>query len=634
MPNYQFLKMKQPWQEFTISPERSHHLFQGRPAYSARFEEVLKFHAPGLAPVRDSSGAYHILADGSPAYSNRYLRTFGFYEGRAAVCSLGGWFHILENGQPLYPDRYDWCGNFQEGRSAVRTWDGQYFHIRPDGTKAYESGNIGYRYVGDYREGIAVVQREDGLHAHITLDGRRQHQRCFPDLDVFHKGFARARDDRGWHHINLQGEPAYGRRFAAVEPFYNGQARVEDFDGALLVIDEAGETIVQLRSPEITSPEITSPRPPEITLPEITSPPSPPSPEITSPPSPEITSPPSPPSPEITSPEGDALQELSADMVGYWRSQTIFAAVKLGVFDALPATSSAMEQKLGLAPGMGERLLRALHELGLVFPRVSPRGANFWQTSDRGALLATNHPLSMASAAVLWGSEHYAAWASLAAALREGKPAFDTQFGLPFFDWYGQEPEKLKTYHQALLTYARHDYSAITEAIDFSDRATVLDAGGGTGELLWMVLQASPRSTGILLDRPEAIANVRVPENLATRVQIVGADLFASWSTLADAVILARVLHDWSDPQAKIILQRAKQALTPKGRLYILERVLEPSVPDCGLLDLNMLVITGGCERTLPQFQDLLRSVGLRFRQQIKMRSGISVLIASMGNGE
>ncbi|MBC6474809.1 MAG: WG repeat-containing protein [Hormoscilla sp. GM102CHS1] len=597
--------MKQPWQEFTISPERSHHLFQGRPAYSARFEEVLKFHAPGLAPVRDSSGAYHILADGSPAYSNRYLRTFGFYEGRAAVCSLGGWFHILENGQPLYPDRYDWCGNFQEGRSAVRTWDGQYFHIRPDGTKAYESGNIGYRYVGDYREGIAVVQREDGRHAHITLDGRPQHQRCFRDLDVFHKGFARARDDRGWHHINLQGEPAYGRRFAAVEPFYNGQARVEDFDGALLVIDEAGETIVQLRSPEITSP-------------------------------------PSPPSLEITSPEGDALQELSADMVGYWRSQTIFAAVKLGVFDALPATSAAMEQKLGLASGMGERLLRALHELGLVFPRVSPRGANFWQTSDRGALLATNHPLSMASAAVLWGSEHYAAWASLAAALREGKPAFDTQFGLPFFDWYGQEPEKLKTYHQALLTYVRHDYSAITEAIDFSDfsdcgrsdRATVLDAGGGTGELLWMVLQASPRSTGILLDRPEAIANVRVPENLATRVQIVGADLFASWSTLADAVILARVLHDWSDPQAKIILQRAKQALTPKGRLYILERVLEPSVPDCGLLDLNMLVITGGCERTLPQFQDLLRSVGLRFRQQIKMRSGISVLIASMGNGE
>lgn len=604
-PNYQFPKMKQPWQEFTISPERSHHLFQGRPAYSARFEEVLKFHAPGLAPVRDSSGAYHILADGSPAYSNRYLRTFGFYEGRAAVCSLGGWFHILENGQPLYPDRYDWCGNFQEGRSAVRTWDGQYFHIRPDGTKAYESGNIGYRYVGDYREGIAVVQREDGRHAHITLDGRPQHQRCFRDLDVFHKGFARARDDRGWHHINLQGEPAYGRRFAAVEPFYNGQARVEDFDGALLVIDEAGETIVQLRSPEITSP-------------------------------------PSPPSLEITSPEGDALQELSADMVGYWRSQTIFAAVKLGVFDALPATSAAMEQKLGLASGMGERLLRALHELGLVFPRVSPRGANFWQTSDRGALLATNHPLSMASAAVLWGSEHYAAWASLAAALREGKPAFDTQFGLPFFDWYGQEPEKLKTYHQALLTYVRHDYSAITEAIDFSDfsdcgrsdRATVLDAGGGTGELLWMVLQASPRSTGILLDRPEAIANVRVPENLATRVQIVGADLFASWSTLADAVILARVLHDWSDPQAKIILQRAKQALTPKGRLYILERVLEPSVPDCGLLDLNMLVITGGCERTLPQFQDLLRSVGLRFRQQIKMRSGISVLIASMGNGE
>jgi hypothetical protein len=119
-----------------------------------------------------------------------------------------------------------------------------YFHLLLDGQVAYTER---YRYAGDYRDGIAVVQRQDGLHMHINLEGRQVHRRCFLDLDVFHKGFARARDAGGWHHIDLQGRPAYTRRFAAVEPFYNGQARVEDGDGSLLVINETGDEVVRLR---------------------------------------------------------------------------------------------------------------------------------------------------------------------------------------------------------------------------------------------------------------------------------------------------------------------------------------------------------------------------------------------------
>jgi hypothetical protein len=236
--------MSTRWQDLRVAPDQTHHLKGGSPAYEARFEEVLTFHAPGLAPVRDTSGAYHIFPTGQAVYPERYVRTFGFYEWRAAVQAHNGWFHIQASGKPLYNERYAWCGNYQGGRCTVRCVEGLYLYLLLDGQVAYPER---YRYAGDYRDGIAVVQRQDGLHTHINLEGRQVHRRWFLDLDIFHKGYARARDAGGWHHIDRQGLPLYARRFAAIEPFYNGQARVEEVDGSLLVINEAGDVVLRLR---------------------------------------------------------------------------------------------------------------------------------------------------------------------------------------------------------------------------------------------------------------------------------------------------------------------------------------------------------------------------------------------------
>ncbi len=232
------------WQDLTVAPEGTHHLRDGRPIYEERFDGVLKFHAPGLAPVVQDGLAWHIRPDGTPAYARRFLRTFGFYQGVAAVESSDGWHHIHPDGTDLSVARFDWCGNFQESRCAVRGRDGTYFHITDAGVPAYARR---WRYAGDYRDGAAVVQAEDGRSTHIDLEGAFLHGRWFLDLDVFHKGFARARDPRGWTHVDRNGRPVYRRRFAAVEPFYNGQARVERFDGGLEVIDEQGRTVRILR---------------------------------------------------------------------------------------------------------------------------------------------------------------------------------------------------------------------------------------------------------------------------------------------------------------------------------------------------------------------------------------------------
>lgn len=236
--------MSYHWQEMTIAPTGTHHLAHGLPAYSVRFEKVLAFHTPGLAPVYDATGAYHITSDGNAAYALRYRQTFGFYERRAAVQSEGGWFHIYTNGYPCYEQRYDWCGNFQNGRCTVRYRDGTYCHILSDGQAAYTER---YRYAGDYREGIAVVQHGNGMHTHINMLGQLLHAKWFLDLDTFHKGFARACDHSGWHHIDVHGNPIYPQRFTHVEPFYNGQARVGCTDGSLLVINETGAIVVKLR---------------------------------------------------------------------------------------------------------------------------------------------------------------------------------------------------------------------------------------------------------------------------------------------------------------------------------------------------------------------------------------------------
>ena len=208
MPQMQYAKTGSSrivmWQHSRISPDRTHHVCDDIPLYDQRFDEVLEFQEPGLAGVARSGLAWHIDVDATPAYGRRFERTFGFYENIAAVMNSGDWHHIQIDGSELYDIRYDWCGNFQDQRCTVRTTENKYFHIRPDGTPAYLER---WRYAGDFRDGMAVVQNSDGHSTHIDRSGREIHGVYFLDLDVYHKGFARARDHHGWTHIDLAGNP-------------------------------------------------------------------------------------------------------------------------------------------------------------------------------------------------------------------------------------------------------------------------------------------------------------------------------------------------------------------------------------------------------------------------------------------
>lgn len=550
------------WSELTVAPLGTHHSRGSQPAYAERFDEVLKFHPPGLAAVRRGAEAWHIHPDGQAAYAHRFQRTFGFYERLASVVAPDGWLHIDPAGHDAYRQRYAFAGNFQNGRCVVRESAGLYLHITPAGDAAYAER---WRYAGDFRDGIAVVQGSEGHSTHIDRDGGQVHGRWFLDLDVFHKRFARARDAAGWMHVDIAGRPIYPRRFAGVEPFYNGQARVERCDGGLEVIDETGATIIELR-PALRS----------------------------------------------------EFAALSADMVGYWRTQTIAASVELGLFEALPGATAEIAARCGLHLDRAHRLLRALDELSLV-THVEQR----WQATPRGAYLSADHPLTLAGAAREYSRCFSPMWEALPDAMRQ-----DRRWTAPdIFAQVARDDARRERHHQMLLSYARHDYAEVPAALRLRGHERIIEAGGGLGALAEALLARHPALRVVIIERPEVIAQGRRQSPMREQIEWQSGDLLEPWGVRADAAILCRVLHDWNDADALRILRQARAVLAPGGQLFIVEMLLPEKGCAGSLCDLHLLMATGGQERTASEYQALLEQTEFALREVRRLAALPTILV-------
>ena len=232
------------WHEIKDSQSEKQFYYEGQPIFK-KFKSILKFHEPGLAPVEDDSGWYHIDTRGNPIYTERYKRVFGFYCGLAAVTDKNlNCFHIDIMGKRVYPDNYIWVGNYQENICTVRTLNNKYYHIDLKGEKLINETE--YIYAGDFRDGIAVVMTDNKLCRHVNNNGEFINDKSFLDLGVFHKNIAPARDENGWFHIDVNGIQLYSQRYNAIEPFYNGFALVEDFNHSKKIINEKGDVILCL----------------------------------------------------------------------------------------------------------------------------------------------------------------------------------------------------------------------------------------------------------------------------------------------------------------------------------------------------------------------------------------------------
>ena len=282
-------------------------------------------------------------------------------------------------------------------------------------------------------------------------------------------------------------------------------------------------------------------------------------------------------------------------MVGMWKTQAIRAAVELGVFESLPASARDIERSLELADSVGIRLMRALAELGLV-------------RRDEGGRLTTS--LKRAPAATLTSSfplrmlPHYGAARPMrhgprrSIPCRRGNPHSGSCTASNLFERLQRQTGAAALLPQGLRQLRPARLPDIGAAFDFGVHDHILDAGGGTGELAFALLRAYPDMTAAVMDLPEVIREAEPPDNLKGRCRFAAGDFFEQWPVRSDAVVLARVLHDWSDEDAVRILDRAREVMPTGGTLYVIEMVLDDDTGAGGLLDLNMLIVAGGAERT------------------------------------
>ena len=556
------------WQAYKISPDGTHHIIGKKPAYKTRFLHVLKFHHPGIAPVLDGRGAYHIDPLGQPIYSQRYTRTFGFYCELAAINDEGEWFHIFPNGSFVYKNRYAWCGNFQENFCAVRDQSGFSFHIDVMGARPYSQR---YSYVGDFHDDAAVVQTNDGLHFHINPTGKRIHPYEFIDLDVYHKGFARAKNSQGWFHIDRSGHPIYQEKYASVEPFYNGFARVETKWGEILLIDEQGKVIKKVRAAR-----------------------------------------------------QDPFHDVSGDLVSYWKFFTLKAAQDLHLFDYLPNTLPILADKTGLSLLMAEKILMGLQEMDYV--RLSK---DVWNLTTTGEFLTSSHPFSLKNAQNLWMMEHFNSWHELLYSLKHKQCAFEKYYQARWFDFLDKDLKKRELYHQALSQYAKRDYANLGDKFDFSIYQSIADIGGSTGTTLEILINKYPHLDGHLIDLPSVIDQITLPDSLTNKIDLHPCDFFKTWPHFkVDVAIMCRVLHDWSNKNALHILKQTCNLLkNASSRLFIIENILDKNTGSGALLNLNMLVMTGGQERTFNEFNSLFKEAGFSIDSKASLNIVSSILV-------
>lgn len=307
-------------------------------------------------------------------------------------------------------------------------------------------------------------------------------------------------------------------------------------------------------------------------------------------------------------PELDAV--LRPKIMGFIVSQAIFAVTKLGVVEALraaPATAHSLATRTGTDADALARFLRLLATEGLL---TEDRDGVFALT-DLGALLAPDG--SLHHLATHLSDEVYRAWSAATHSLRTGKPAFDEVFGDSWFGWLANRPAESEAFNAtqaALVTQRAH---ALLSR-DWSDVNTVVDIGGGNGTLITALLRANPHLQGTLFDQPQVVAQASFPPDTAPRCTAVPGDFFTSPLPPAqDRYLISQILHDWPDEAAGRILSNIREAMRPNARLLILDQVLPDTTtqPHPGrLLDLNMLILLGGRERSTSDWTSLLTTSG------------------------
>jgi len=339
--------------------------------------------------------------------------------------------------------------------------------------------------------------------------------------------------------------------------------------------------------------------------------------------------------------QGNASPPVLFQMAtGYWVSQAIYVAAKLGIADLLkdgPQSCVTLAASTGSDALSLFRLMRALSSVG-IFLHL---GSDCFALSRLAESLQTEVHGSLRAMVITIGEIHYQACGNLLHSVQTGSPAFNSVFGASLFDYLQQNVDAADAFNQGMANLSSMLAYAVLMAYDFSGISSIVDIGGGQGKLLEKILQFNPDIEGTVFDTSSTIERAkqqRVDNAWTRRCSYLAGDFFTSVPQGADAYILCGVIHDWDDSRAITILRNCRRAMADKAKLLLVDMV----VPDTDarsfskLLDLNMLAMTGGRERTRAEFRALLAVADYKLTRIIPTMAPQSIIeaVPKIGNSQ
>lgn len=317
---------------------------------------------------------------------------------------------------------------------------------------------------------------------------------------------------------------------------------------------------------------------------------------------------------------------------GYWVSQAIYVAAKLGIADLLkdgPKSCVALATATRSDAPSLFRLMRALSSVGI----FSQLGRDRFALSRLAESLQAEVHGSLRAMVITIGEIHYQACGNLLHSVQTGSPAFNNVFGASLFDYLRQNVEAADAFNQGMTNLSSSLAYALLMAYDFAGISSIIDIGGGQGALLERILQFNPDIIGAVFDTASTIE--RGKQQLGNnawgrRCAYVTGDFFTSVPQGADAYLLCGVIHDWDDNCAITILRNCRRAMTENSRVLLVDMIVPEaaSASFSKLLDLNMLVMNGGRERTKAEFCALLEAADYKLTRIVPTMAPQSVIEA------
>ena len=332
-----------------------------------------------------------------------------------------------------------------------------------------------------------------------------------------------------------------------------------------------------------------------------------------------------------SAPAAAAVFELVS---GAWVAQAVQVAAELRIADALteePLHLEALADRVGADPDALRRLMRALISRGVFRQR---RDGRYDLTALANALRSDAQFSMYQWARVVGSPQHREHWSLLLESVKSGKATLPQLRGKEAFEYLRDEPELAEVLHDAMTTLT--DLAAVTvvATYDFGRYRTIVDVGGGQGGLLATILAATPNARGVVYDLPEVAAGA--PELLRRRgvehrARVEGGSFFDSVPSGGDAYVLKSIIHDWPDGQAVEILRNVRAAAGADARVLLVELVLPEHERDFTgkWVDLEMLLVANGRERSAAEYRDLLRQGGFRMTRVVQTASPFSIVEAT-----